>query len=122
MTMRRTRELAECRFQRDSVATASFSVLLFLGPTTGVSGSAGPSEDVTRLTLQSTAQLIQDICAIHSGAIVIEAKQSRIGHTGLLAQAIDGPTLLVKDFSKPASDHAGNLTEPTAVCQLSHIY
>jgi len=107
--------------QVDGVATRACERLL-LSSSPGMLGSNGPSEDVTRLTLQGAAQFVQDICAIHSRAVVIEPKQSRIGHTGLLSQAIDRPTLFVKDSSKLANDHAGNLAGPTALCQLSHIY
>ena len=122
MRVWKTRGLPEHHLERDRVALAPLPVLLPFGSTTGALDSAGPSEDLTRLTAERTAQFVQDVRTIHSGAIVVQPEQSRVGHTRLFLQAINRPTLLVKDFSELANDHVDNLTGPTAVCKLNHIY
>jgi len=122
MTMYWTRTLATPYFQPDGVATRAFRLLLPLSPTTEALLSTGPLEDLARLAVQSAAQFIQDICPIHSGAIVVQPEQSRVGHTGLLSQAINRPILLVEDFSKPASDHANRVAGLNATYQLRYIY
>lgn len=82
----------------------------------------GPFENVARAAVQSAAQLIQNVGSIHAGSIVVEPEQSRVGHTTLLSQAIDRPTLPVKDFSELANDHVDNLAGPMAACKINHIY
>lgn len=122
MTLRRAHELCEYHLLRDRFARPPFQVPLFLGATTRASDSAGRSQDVTWLTIQGTAQLFQDICTIHSGALVTEPKQSRVGHAGLLSQAINRPTFLEKNLSELADDHGRNLAGPVLLCQPSNIY
>jgi hypothetical protein len=107
-----------CRGHRDGV----HKLVLLPGPTKGVWDSAGPFEEVTQLAPQSPTQLVQNVGSIHSGAIVVQPEQSRIGHAGFLSQPINRPTLLVKDFSELANDHAGRVAGPIAVCKLNHIY
>jgi hypothetical protein len=84
--------------------------------------SCRPGEELARPAAQSAAQFIQNVSSIHPGAIVIQPEQSRIGHTRLFSQAINRPTLLVKDFSELANDHVDNLAGPAAMCKLNHIY
>jgi hypothetical protein len=74
------------------------------------------------LAPQSPTQLVQNVRSVHAGSIVVEPQKGRVGHTGLLSQAIDRPTLLVKDFSKFANDHASTLAGLLRICQLSIIY
>ena len=120
--VRRNDEPIERHFQRGGGDAATAPVLLLPGPTVATLGSEGSAEDLTRLTAERTAQFVQDVRTIHSGAIVVQPEQSRVGHTRLFLQAINRPTLLVKDFSELANDHVDNLTGPTAVCKLNHIY
>jgi hypothetical protein len=122
MSMRRNSEPNERHFQRGGVAAATALALLPLGRTMLLWGSAKPSKDLTRLTAQRTAQFIQDVRTIHSGAIVVQPEQSRVGHTRLFLQAINRPILLVEDFSKLAHDHGRNLSGSNSICQLKHIY
>jgi hypothetical protein len=122
MTVPRTVELTKHRCKRGGIAASIFPVLLLIGPTTGLSSSTGPSENVARLTTQGTAQFVQDVRTIHSGAIVVQPEQSRVRHTGLFSQSIDRPTPFVKDFSELADNHVGNLAGSTSICQPNHIY
>jgi hypothetical protein len=118
MIVRGNGETIGCHFQRGGGAAAMALVLLLLIPTMG---STGSSEDLTRPTLQRTAQFIQDVCPIHSGAIVVQPEQGRIGHAGFFSQAINRPALLLKKVSELADDHADNLPNPADLCQLNHI-
>jgi hypothetical protein len=122
MTTRRNHELCEYDLLGDRVARAPLQVSLFLGSTTDALDSAGPSQDVTWLTVQRMTQFIQDICTIHSGAPVIESEQGRVGHTGFLSQSIDRPTPFIEDFSEFTDNHAVNLAGPANLCQINHIY
>jgi hypothetical protein len=106
------------RGHRDGV----HKLVLLPGPTMGVWDSAGRSQDVTRLTVKRTAQFVQDVRTIHSRAIVVQPEQSWVGHARFFSQAINRPTLLVKDFSKLADDHARNLSDSVSICQVKHIY
>jgi hypothetical protein len=99
-----------------------FSRRLLLSRLPAMLDSTGPPENITRLTIQGTTQLFQYVCTIHSGTLVIEPEQSRVGDAGLFSQTINRPALLVKDFDKLAYDHGRNLSGPLALCQLSHIY
>ena len=74
------------------------------------------------MTVEGTAQFIQDVCPIHSGAIVVQPEESRVGHAGFFSQAINRPTLLVKDSGKLADDHTGTVAGLPRICQLSIIY
>ncbi len=109
-------------FQCGGGAAATAPVLLLPGPMIGTSDSTGSCEDLTRSTVQRTAQFIQDVRTIHSGAIVVQPEQSRVGHAGFLSQSINRPTPLIKDFSELTDNHAVNLADPVNLCQTDHIY
>jgi hypothetical protein len=93
------------------------------------SGSLHPSvfpllapQQITRLALQSTAQFVQDVGAVHPRAIVVQTQQCGVANTSFLSQAVQRPSLLRKDLSKPASDHASRVAGANCVCQVRFIY
>ena len=122
MTVPRTVELTKHHCKPGGIAASIFPVLLLIGPTTGLSSSTGPSENVARLTTQGTAQFVQDVRTIHSGAIVVQPEQSRVRHTGLFSQPINRPTSPIKNFSELTDNHWRNLAGSICVCQPRFIY
>jgi hypothetical protein len=81
-----------------------------------------PPEQITGLASKCAAQLIENIRPMHSRAIVVQPEQRGIGHTRFFSQAVQGPPLLRKDLSKPASDHASRVAGSNSIWQLYFIY
>jgi hypothetical protein len=72
-------------------------------------GRRRPSEQLAERTPQCATQFVQNIGSIHPGSVVVQPEQRGIGHTRFLSQAVQGPLLLRKDLSKPASNHASRV-------------
>jgi hypothetical protein len=75
---------------------------------------------ITWLALQSAAQFVQDVCTVHSRAIVVEPQQCGIANTRFLSQAVQGPSLVFENFSEPTNNHGGNLAGPERICQSTY--
>jgi hypothetical protein len=87
-----------------------------------VVGHIRPSKQLAERTLQCVAQFIQNVRAVHSGAIVVEPQQCGIADTRFLSQAVQRPALLRKDLSKPAGDHTSRVAGASCLCQLKWLY
>jgi hypothetical protein len=79
-------------------------------------------QQITWLAFQSTAQLVQDVGAVHSRAIVVQPEQRGIANTRFLPQAIDGPSLLFENFRKPRRNHGRNVAGSQYICQAIYTY
>jgi hypothetical protein len=122
MMMNCTHGLATSYWRAGGTAIPAFRLLLFLSLTSAVLHSSRPSEKLARLAAQSTAQFVHHIGPKHFALIMVEPEQGGVRHTRLLSQAVDGPLLPAKDFSKPANDHASKVAGLPALCQTRIIY
>ena len=79
-------------------------------------------QKITRLAVESTAEFIQNICPIHSRAVVVQPEEGGIADTRFLPQAVQRPSLLLKDCREPGNDHAGRIADRLTICQTRTIY